>query len=292
MIRSLFVVPLVVVASLAVFGACGGDDETGLPLSRDEYFRELEEPINQLQDSLTEFEPDLSDDPSDEERHAAVVAFYEQVADVQEELAAALASITPPVALVDMHAEFVAANEASADVVRGIAKELRVTYPADIIVARDDALADTNERLKLVCAALEEESAGAFSCDEDGDVVGGSGICITSDGVADCPSDGAGSEINIAPGINGRLRDVPPLPERYEALSRYIVFEVEDPGGRATIGLPLEQPVDDASDLGWYSYQDDEWRRLDVPVRLLQDGSTAEGDFDAVPTSLIVLRER
>jgi hypothetical protein len=280
MIRSPFVVPLVIAASLGILAACGGDDdEAGLPLSRDEYFRELQGTFDDLQDSFSGFEYDLSDDPSDEESYDATVDFYERVAGYTEELSSGLASITPPVSLADMHSELVAATEDSGDPVRSIVEEFESVDGGDIDGLRTvvlrwyDDLGTTSERLKIVCTSLEEESAGEFTCDEDGDVV-------------------SWSSFDIAPGITGELRDAPPLPDGYEALSTYIAFRVDGPGGQRRIGLPLDRAMEDASDLGWYSYEDGEWRRLDVPVRLIDDGSTAEGEFDSVPPNLIALRER
>ena len=75
-------------------------------------------------------------------------------------------------------------------------------------------------------------------------------------------------------------------------MSQYIEFEAESSDTSSVISLPLKEPVEDATRLGWYSYENGEWQRLDVTVRVVQAGTLAEGDFAAIPASLVVLRER
>lgn len=100
---------------------------------------------------------------------------------------------------------------------------------------------------------------------------------------------GDGQTIDIAPGIRGRLADIPALPPGLEAMSQYIEFEVEDENSPAVIGLPLNDPVSDADDLGFYTFASNRWQRQ-ADVTLEQDGRVAQGDFNAVPGNLAVLR--
>ncbi len=103
--------------------------------------------------------------------------------------------------------------------------------------------------------------------------------------------DGGGSTsgtVDIAPGIKGRLAQIPGLPPGLTALSDYVEFQAEDEDVPAIIGLPLKQKVEDAAGLGFYTFFEGRWQRLsDVSVR---DGKVAEGDFPSVPDNLAVLK--
>ena len=295
MIRSLFIVPLVVVASLGVFAACGGDDDS--PLSEEEYFDRLEG-ITILSDAREAAGEQAGDAPPDSEGYEAWAewALNDQLfwiraqADAYPDFIEELEAIEPPDTMRDVHALWLSAAKAAslgyAEVLADLERSESLDEIADAISG--PILAALEQQFEA-CKALEDASDGGFSCLTEG-------ICYSDAGrdeVVACSDEGtSGAGINIAPGIIGRLRDVPPLPDGYEALSLYIVFEVDGPKGTTTIGLPLERDVDDASDLGWYSYEDGEWRRLDVRVVLVSGGRVAEGDFDSVPASLIVLRER
>jgi hypothetical protein len=100
---------------------------------------------------------------------------------------------------------------------------------------------------------------------------------------------GDGQTIDIAQGVRGRLATIPTLPPGLEAVSAYIEFEIEGDNVARIIGLPLDDPVTDASDLGFYTFLGGRWQRQ-VDVSLEQDGRVAQGDFPAVPDNLAVLR--
>lgn len=101
--------------------------------------------------------------------------------------------------------------------------------------------------------------------------------------------DGDGGTINIAPGINGHLAQVPTLPPGLEAVSQYIEFELEGDNPGVEILLPLKEQTTDATGLGFYTFMSGRWQRLS-DVQLEQDGAVAGSDFDAVPDNLAVLR--
>jgi hypothetical protein len=298
MVRITFVVSLVLVPALFVIGACGAEEELGPELSREEYFRELQWRFDEWHDAFDDDDPALFEDPSDEEELAAFVAFYERAAVVAEGLARDLSSLRPPASLAEPHSELVAAVEGLATAARGIAQESRAVDPLDVDAFRDevpafDDLKAASERGEVACRALEDASAGGFSCFPEvmrGGVECFSDIDVIGDGIGDCSSDGP--EINIAPGMSGRLAEMPPVPEGLEALTQYIEFDADYSDTETVIGMPLKEPVADATGLWWYSYDNGEWLRLDVAVLLVQAGTTAEGDFEAIPASLVILREK
>ncbi len=97
-----------------------------------------------------------------------------------------------------------------------------------------------------------------------------------------------GGTIDIAPGIKGRLAQIPGLPPGLVAVSDFVEFQVQQ-DVPAIIGLPLREKLVEPAGLGFYTYFDGRWQRLaDVAVR--QDGNVGEGDFGAVPKNLAVLK--
>lgn len=100
---------------------------------------------------------------------------------------------------------------------------------------------------------------------------------------------GNGSTIDIAPGITGRLAQIPTLPPGLQALSQYIEFTLDNENSPAVIGLPLNETLGDASTLGFYTFLDGRWQRQ-VDVEVVNGGRVAEGDFPSVPRNLAVLR--
>ena len=100
---------------------------------------------------------------------------------------------------------------------------------------------------------------------------------------------GDGQSIDIAPGIRGRLAQIPALPPGLEAASQYIEFEIENENSPAVIGLPLRSPATEADNLGFYTFLSGRWQRQ-ANVELLEEGRVAQGDFTAVPGNLAVLR--
>ncbi|MCH8815318.1 MAG: hypothetical protein IH957_09530 [Chloroflexi bacterium] len=104
-------------------------------------------------------------------------------------------------------------------------------------------------------------------------------------------NDNGDGTIEIAPGIIGRLAQIPALPPGLQAVSQYIEFELENENSPALIGLPLSETIDDGSTLGFYTFLNGRWQRQ-VDASLVTEGGvpTAEGDFPAVPDNLAVLR--
>ncbi|MFQ5472076.1 MAG: glycosyl hydrolase family 18 protein [Dehalococcoidia bacterium] len=100
---------------------------------------------------------------------------------------------------------------------------------------------------------------------------------------------GGGGTIDIAPGISGRLAQIPALPPGLQAVSQYIEFELANENSPAVIGLPLSETIDDASALGFYTFLSGRWQRQ-VDASLVSGGRVAEGDFPSVPDNLAVLR--
>ncbi len=101
-------------------------------------------------------------------------------------------------------------------------------------------------------------------------------------------SGGDGKTVEVAPGVNGRLVQMPPLPPGLLAQSQYIEFETEE-AIQAIVGLPLTTPTEDPAGMGFYTYIENRWQRQ-ADVTLQQDGKLAQGEFDTVPANLAVLR--
>ncbi|HET8944216.1 MAG TPA: glycosyl hydrolase family 18 protein [Dehalococcoidia bacterium] len=111
------------------------------------------------------------------------------------------------------------------------------------------------------------------------------------DGGSNGGSNGGNGTIDIAPGIRGRVVQIPALPPGLAALSEYVEFEAEEDTA-LTIGLPLNNnPGEDPTGLGFYTHFDGRWQRLaDVSVKQIEDRTVGEGDFTSVPENLAVLR--
>jgi len=92
-------------------------------------------------------------------------------------------------------------------------------------------------------------------------------------------------------GISGRLiSSVPALPPGLDQLSAYIEFELdqENPPNISGFVLPLRETVDDPAGLGFYTFVEGRWRRV-ADVKVVRNGR-AEGEFNAVPPNIVVLR--
>ena len=299
MIRSLFVIALVPVLVLALIVACGGDEETGARLSRDEYFRELDAIGDELRESFDEQMFAVADEASDEERHEALVGYYEYIADNLEAAGRDFDTLTPPMELAKVHSDLVGGTYDVAESMRNLADEVRALDPQSLYGLNTlgffGAVETAATRIEEACDMLEVESGGTFECDPDS--MAGLGGCIEIRGgingepptTYDCSSDRP--SFDMAPGVSGRLVEAPQLPEQLEAVSEYLEFGGSS-SGAAVIGIPLIEAASDADNIGWYTYRDEVWTLLDVPVQLAVDGSMVEGDFEAIPANLIVLRER
>jgi len=321
MIRSLFVFFLVPVLGLALIVACGGDEEAGLPLARDEYFRELQERFDSWAEAYLELAFEFPDSLSEEERVSAGFDFYHQQVDLTQDLARKLDAMTPPPSLMDLHLDLASTADDSADTFAAWVDWVRLTDPEEresvgsapnsvdlkeagdrfemACLAVEDASAEAFScfSLERACLAIEDESADAFSCDGGGTRggvfcfggIGGLGDDPQPAEVVECSSELL--DIDLPFGIGGERSDPPSIPTELEPMSEYLEFGGSS-SGTTTIGFPLLKPVKDTAGLGWYTYREGVWTLLDVPVRLALDGSVAEGEFEVVPPNLIVLRER
>src|SRR3990170_368941 len=95
-----------------------------------------------------------------------------------------------------------------------------------------------------------------------------------------------GEAVEFAPGVKGKVTDIPGLPPGLVALSDYIEFEVEDENVPIQLGLPLKDKVDDPAGLGFYLFFEGRWQRIAEVERLEREGKVAFGDFNNVPTNV------
>ena len=90
--------------------------------------------------------------------------------------------------------------------------------------------------------------------------------------------------------LAGPAAETPPLPEGLAPVSEHLEFTARE-DAEVTIQLPLDEPVASTSEVGFYSYIEDEWRRI-ADVVLLENGTLAEGTFESPPPNLIVLKKK
>ncbi|MPZ98993.1 MAG: hypothetical protein GEU80_06565 [Dehalococcoidia bacterium] len=92
-------------------------------------------------------------------------------------------------------------------------------------------------------------------------------------------------------GIIPRARDsVPETPEGLVALSRLYDLEASpDAQGPWTLTVKLTEPTEDGRNLAFYSHDGERWSRV-ASVTPVEEGSSAQGDIDALPPNLAVLR--
>jgi hypothetical protein len=114
----------------------------------------------------------------------------------------------------------------------------------------------------------------------------------SDDGGATGNTDNGGTTdvFELEGGITGRQSQIPALPPGLVALSRYYEFEAED-DVPITLKLELNEGVDDAAGLGFYTFFENRWQRLsEVNVLNVAGKPLAEGEFPNVPSNLAVLR--
>ena len=104
----------------------------------------------------------------------------------------------------------------------------------------------------------------------------------------------SGDDLGDGFGPFSRIEEMPPAPDGLEALSKNLMILVDDTGpGTTTIGIPLVERIDNADGVGFYSFVDDEWIKLDIGVRVRDGGCTAEAGLgDVNPENIGVLREK
>ena len=291
--------------SLAAFGmaclafvACGGGG--GDRLSEEEYFERVEELISAREaaydegfESLTgELDLGGGEEVSDE----VILGLWSDLdlmkSEAYQTFTESLDDLRPPSKLESQHEELLKWSGELAEVLLA-----GITYQIEPADASDETFERAGEIAAEYADACRELQGEARASGVAVDLlctpgrVGGETICVPGEPGLECFESAGSDEIDIAPGISGELLEMPPLPDGLLALSQYIEFEVEGEAGRVTIGLPLDESVEDASGLAFYSYEDGEWVRIDVRVTLAQDGTVAQADFDAIPASLAVLRE-
>lgn len=267
--------------------ACGDDGAGSGSLSEQEYFERVATMVSDTEEKVFSarehpYAPGLSGDETD----ARILHNDSIRANAYRDLAVALSALIPPKEHHRLHGDLIDAVDDYADKLLSfviIAEKSEFderTEPSDPdFVAYADAFrqSDTaSARFAHMCSrfVVAAESSGhpqQLWCAQEPPAVE--------------------RVIRIAPDIRGRIAPVPSLPEGLTAASQYIEFEIEGDNGPAIIGFPLNEQEADASSLAWYFYVGGEWSRLDVPVTLEENGLVAEGDFDSVPASLVVLRE-
>jgi hypothetical protein len=96
----------------------------------------------------------------------------------------------------------------------------------------------------------------------------------------------------IAPGVSAAVAALPPLPPSLTAVSNYLVFEItEDSPGLSGLGIPLTERVQNAEELGFYTFVNGQWQRV-ADVQLIQRGKLALADFTELAENLAVLKEQ
>lgn len=90
------------------------------------------------------------------------------------------------------------------------------------------------------------------------------------------------------------FEEMPPTPEGLEALSKHLTILGGGVAGFSTssVTLPLVERIDNADSVGFYSFVDDQWVKLDISVRVRDGGCTVEARLgDVIPENIGVLRE-
>lgn len=109
--------------------------------------------------------------------------------------------------------------------------------------------------------------------------------------------DGDGGEVGepqeVGCGITARVReDLPSLPEGLVPLSALYEMNVPPEAkeqGCLVTTISLTTPTQDPANLGFYTYEDGNWRRL-AAATLTEDGTAAEAQLTDIPVNMAVLR--
>jgi hypothetical protein len=102
-----------------------------------------------------------------------------------------------------------------------------------------------------------------------------------------------GEPQEVGCGITARVRsDLPSLPEGLVPLSA--LYEMNVPAeakeqGCLVTTISLTTPTQDSANLGFYTYEDGNWRRL-AAATLAEDGAAAEAQLTDIPVNMAVLR--
>ena len=105
--------------------------------------------------------------------------------------------------------------------------------------------------------------------------------------------DKVGQPQDVGCGITARVRqDLPNLPEGLVPLSALYEMTVPDEAkeqGCLVTTISLKTPTQDSANLGFYTYEDSNWRRL-AAATLTEDGAAAEAQLTDIPVNMAVLR--
>ncbi len=102
----------------------------------------------------------------------------------------------------------------------------------------------------------------------------------------------SGGTTQLAQGVKSRLAAFPELPPGLTAASQYLEFEIDRPGTGLDLTIPLTETVQDASSLGFYTYQSNRWQRI-LDVNVTQENPQCpcgQGEFQPLPANLAILR--
>jgi hypothetical protein len=118
-------------------------------------------------------------------------------------------------------------------------------------------------------------------------VLGGGSGNNSSGSVANA---GNGSQCsNSTQGVKTCLATMPALPPGLTAASRYFQIQTDTPGVGATLSLPLLDPTQSATGLGFYTYSGSLWQRVQ-DVSLQNGGTLAQANLSPLPANLAVLK--
>ncbi len=99
-----------------------------------------------------------------------------------------------------------------------------------------------------------------------------------------------GDDPSAAGPVGAVARDeLPPLPRGYAAVSDFFDFAAASPVGSPRLTLPLSDRLAEGTALAFFSYQDDEWRKVGDAVAV-GGGTIAQGEVSLLPPNLAVLR--
>ena len=305
---------VLLVVSLAAFwfAGCGeGEQDLGeKSLTLNEYFQRLEEARARAEESIT---GDASDDDVTSE---AYWADAREAVGVLDDFRQDLGDIPPPEEVKTAHYEFLATLEEALELLANLTEEAsRAQSPGELEMLASELLEGheyqaLTDRLSAACLDLQRTAdertiAVDLECPGDDTIARGydleSCLVVLPNDISEtgkierCLVDGRIDPVDglaIAPGVSAAVAVLPPLPPTLTAVSNYLVFEVtEDSPSLSGLGIPLTERVQNADELGLYTFLNGQWQRV-ADVHLMQRGKLALGDFTELPENLAVLKEQ
>ncbi len=305
---------LLLVASLAAFWFAGcGESEEDVPeksLTLNEYFQRLEQARVRAEESIT-------DDPSDGDvTSEAFWAHTREAMGVVDDLRQDFTDIPPPEEVKTAHYKFLATLEEALEFLADLTERAsRAQSPGELGMLASEllegreyqALTDRSSAacLNLQRTADERNIAVDLECQGDDNIARGydleSCLIVLPDDISEagkierCLVDGRIDPVDglaIAPGVSAAVAALPPLPPSLTGVSIYLVFEItEDSPGLSGLGIPLTERVQNAEELGLYTFVNGQWQRV-ADVQLMQRGKLALADFTELAENLAVLKEQ